>query len=84
MLQYFHEWDNVNGSTKQSTFFNKLNLFLEYCYLFGLVVVYIYYAIVHACVFHENLEFLPLMAVSVYCAVGVIYCWLKFLMYSFF
>ncbi|KAJ3062231.1 glycosyl transferase [Podochytrium sp. JEL0797] len=46
---------------------------LETLYVYGLAIVYVYSEFVHEIVFSGRLEFLPLMVVSVYCAVGVVY-----------
>ncbi|KAI9209742.1 glycosyl transferase [Polychytrium aggregatum] len=52
----------------------------ESVYLLGMVVLQIYAEVIHPLLFCHlvNLEFLPLMAVSVYSAVGVMYAWFRF------
>lgn len=52
--------------------------FLETVYLFGLAPLCLYENVVHDLLnLHKTYPFLPLMATSVYCAVGVVYCWLR-------
>ncbi|KAI8609501.1 glycosyl transferase [Chytriomyces sp. MP71] len=47
---------------------------LERLYLYGMVPVYVYAEVLHPLMFTDGwLEFLPLMLVSVYCGVGVLY-----------
>ncbi|ORY33541.1 dolichyl pyrophosphate Glc1Man9GlcNAc2 alpha-1,3-glucosyltransferase [Rhizoclosmatium globosum] len=50
----------------------QLNI-LERLYVYGMGPLYIYAELVHPFVFGSRLEFLPLMLVSVYCSVGVLY-----------
>lgn len=51
----------------------------ERAYLYGLVVVALFECCLHSLVDPSNrLPFLPLLVMSVYCAVGVIYVWLLF------
>lgn len=52
---------------------------LETLYLGGLAAVYAFYAFGHRLVFGERLEFLPLMLLSTYTALGVVYSWLLLL-----
>eukprot|EP00050_Salpingoeca_kvevrii_P015916 m.51117 g.51117 ORF g.51117 m.51117 type:complete len:507 (+) comp6588_c0_seq2:1-1521(+) len=49
---------------------------LEKVYLAGIVVLQVFVGIVHPLVFGQRLPFLPLLATSAYCAVGVLYAWL--------
>ncbi|RKO92977.1 glycosyl transferase [Blyttiomyces helicus] len=51
--------------------------FLERSYLWGLVVVELYAEVGHSLLFPNRLEFLPLMLVSVYCAIGVLWGWIR-------
>nr|CAD7423113.1 unnamed protein product [Timema monikensis] len=51
----------------------------ESLYLLGLVPLFIYECFVHPLSgLDATLPFLPLMLTSVYCAVGISYCWLKY------
>jgi alpha-1,3-glucosyltransferase len=88
VLQHLHGWDKetTDGGTNNQTrsFYETFVHAVELCYLIGLVVVYAYYAVLHGYLFGGKLEFLPLLAVSLYCAFGVIYCWLKFVVFSLF
>lgn len=61
--------------------FPLLNIF-ESLYLLGLVPLFIYDNFVHYLLgFSDRLPFLPLMLTSVYCSIGVIYCWIKYYLY---
>jgi alpha-1,3-glucosyltransferase len=52
---------------------------VESVYLLGIVPLEAYCMFVHSYFgLADKLPFLPLMLTSVYCAVGVVYCWLKF------
>lgn len=52
--------------------------FFESIYIYGLCVCEIYCSILHRFMpFAEKLKFLPLMIMSVYCALGVSWAWLK-------
>lgn len=52
---------------------------LEWLYLFGLIALQLYYSVGHRLLGLEaRLPFLPLMLISVYSSVGVIYTWLVF------
>eukprot|EP00249_Psilotum_nudum_P017345 c26274_g1_i3 orf=766-1647(+) len=46
-------------------------------YLFGMIGVEIYGVIIHPVLFKQKLPFLPLMFISVYCALGMLYSWIK-------
>lgn len=52
----------------------------ESLYLVGIIPLEIYNSIIHHHILglYEKLPFLPLMLTSVYCAIGVTYCWIKF------
>lgn len=55
---------------------------LESLYLCGLVPLFVYDNFVHYFLgLSERLPFLPLMLTSVYCSLGVIYCWFKYYLY---
>jgi len=43
-------------------------------YLTGLPLLQLFYSIIHPLVFKERLPFLPLLFISVYSAVGVLFC----------
>jgi alpha-1,3-glucosyltransferase len=53
----------------------------EIVYLVGLILVEVYGQFLHKAVFKEALPFLPLMMTSVYCALGMLYMWMKQFMY---
>lgn len=44
-------------------------------YLVGLVVVEIWGQFLHPIIFGDGLPFLPLMMISIYCALGMLYSW---------
>ncbi|KAF6134144.1 hypothetical protein GIB67_013541 [Kingdonia uniflora] len=46
------------------------------CYLLGLFVVEIWGQLLQSYIFGDRFPFLPLMLVSIYCAVGIMYSWL--------
>lgn len=46
-------------------------------YLYGIVLVEIYGEFVHSRVFGDRLPFLPLLLISDYCALGLLYAWIK-------
>lgn len=53
--------------------------FCERLYLFGLIIPFIYeYILQYILHFDKKLPFLPLLLISVYCSIGVIYFWLKY------
>ncbi|KAK6143012.1 hypothetical protein DH2020_023360 [Rehmannia glutinosa] len=45
-------------------------------YLFGLLIVEIWGQFLHHIIFGDRLPFLPLMMISIYCALGMIYSWI--------
>lgn len=53
-----------------------LNL-LEWTYLFGLVVVVVFDTVFPWIAILQRFTFLPLMIYSIYCSLGLIYCWLR-------
>lgn len=58
---------------------------LESLYLCGLVPLFIYDNFIHYFLgLSDRLPFLPLMLTSVYCSLGVIYCWFKYYLYFLF
>ncbi|XP_030751587.1 probable dolichyl pyrophosphate Glc1Man9GlcNAc2 alpha-1,3-glucosyltransferase isoform X2 [Sitophilus oryzae] len=66
--------------------FNKLALpllsTLESAYIIGLAGVFLYENVVHQVLrLDKRLPFLPLMLTSVYCALGILYCWCKYYIY---
>lgn len=50
---------------------------VELIYVMGLIAVQCYTSIVHTLAFGNRYEFLPLMLTSVYCALGIMYGWLR-------
>lgn len=61
-----------------------LNIF-ESVYLMGLCLPFIYEIFFHSFLgLNINFPFLPLMITSVYCAVGVLYAWIKYNIYFIF
>lgn len=55
---------------------------IESLYLLGLIAVFLYEHVIHNFLgFDEILPFLPLMLTSLYCSVGVVYCWLRYYVY---
>lgn len=54
----------------------------ESLYVLGLIPVFIYESVIHDLLgLNKVLPFLPLMLTSVYCAVGITYCWLHYYWY---
>ncbi|KAL5973715.1 hypothetical protein ACLOJK_030371 [Asimina triloba] len=49
---------------------------IEVIYLLGMVGVEIWGQFLHPYFFHDKLPFLPLMLISIYCAMGMIYSWI--------
>ena len=47
----------------------------EAAYLLGLVAVHAFYSIIHPLILAPAFPFLPLLVYSVYCALGIVYCW---------
>ncbi|CAG2253331.1 ALG8 [Mytilus edulis] len=57
---------------------------LETLYLLGIVPLEIYNSIIHPVLgLDQRLPFIPLMLTSVYCAIGIMYCWIKFYILTF-
>lgn len=55
---------------------------LESVYLCGLIPLFIYDNFIHNFLgLSALLPFLPLLLTSVYCSIGVIYCWFKYYLY---
>ena len=54
----------------------------EKVYLVGFMAVFIYSEVLHWVLFANSLEFLPLMMISTYSSVGLIYSWLKFYLFT--
>ncbi|ONK71805.1 uncharacterized protein A4U43_C04F12580 [Asparagus officinalis] len=61
--------------SKDSDQENILIGWVGFCYLFGLVFIEIWGQILHPYLFGSKLQFLPLMLISVYCAIGMMYSW---------
>jgi len=53
---------------------------LEYLYIFGFVFVQLYYSLIHDLIFGARLPFLPLLIISEYCFIGLI--WVYFNCYA--
>lgn len=54
---------------------------MELNYLFGLILLQCYTGFIHDLVFGvDRLQFLPLMATSLYCAIGIVYGWSYFML----
>lgn len=65
---------------KQSmTFALPLLSKLESMYIVCLIFLFIYENVIHTLLgWKDKYPFLPLMLTSVYCAIGVFYCWVKY------
>lgn len=50
----------------------------ETVYILGLVPLFVYEHVLHQLLLGQSLPFLPLLLTSVYCAVGMTYCWVIF------
>ncbi|RNA17987.1 dolichyl glycosyltransferase, partial [Brachionus plicatilis] len=56
---------------------------IELVYLSLIIILELYNSILHFVLsFDKKLPYLPLMITSVYCSIGIIYSWLKFLIFS--
>ncbi|CAH1107172.1 unnamed protein product [Psylliodes chrysocephalus] len=52
---------------------------IESFYLMGLIGIFLYENVVHVCLgLNNKLPFLPLMITSVYCSIGVVYCYIYY------
>lgn len=70
---------NIHNSQSRGYLQLPLLTALESVYLFGIVPLEVYNSFLHPYLgLTERLPFLPLLLTSVYCAVGVAYCWLRF------
>lgn len=49
---------------------------IEKSYLVGLLVVEIWGQLLHSIFFGERLPFVPLMLISIYCGLGIVYSWI--------
>ena len=47
----------------------------EQAYLGGLVMIEVYNQCIHPLLFKASLPFVPLMLISIYCALGMLYFW---------
>ncbi|XP_076467926.1 dolichyl pyrophosphate Glc1Man9GlcNAc2 alpha-1,3-glucosyltransferase-like [Babylonia areolata] len=75
---------NIHGSQSRSYLQLPLLSMLESVYLLGIIPLETYNSFVHHYLgLTERLPFLPLLLTSVYCAVGVSYCWLRFYLLMF-
>lgn len=51
----------------------------ESLYVLGLLPLFFYDNVIHMALgLNKSLPFLPLMMTSVYCSVGVVYCWIRY------
>lgn len=50
----------------------------EYLYIILLPFATIYEALLHKLLFGDKMPFLPLAFTSIYCAIGVTYCWIYY------
>ncbi|XP_066590081.1 dolichyl pyrophosphate Glc1Man9GlcNAc2 alpha-1,3-glucosyltransferase isoform X2 [Prorops nasuta] len=57
-------------------FKDKLLCTHEWLYVSSLPMFTIYETLIHKCLFGKKLPFLPLALTSIYCAIGVTYCWI--------
>lgn len=56
---------------------------LEDCYIHGLVIIPIYEHLIGWLTgLNEKLPFLPLLMYSTYCAIGVLYCFIRYYLYA--
>ncbi|ELT88001.1 hypothetical protein CAPTEDRAFT_4725 [Capitella teleta] len=79
----FSSLQAVYGGKQSWLRFPLLNFF-ESIYLLGLIPLEFYCSAVHSLLgLSERLPFIPLLMTSCYCAVGVIYAWLKFYCVAF-
>ena len=53
---------------------------IEKIYLVGIVIVEVWGQLLHPLILGDKLPFIPLMMVSIYCAIGVMYSWIWQLM----
>lgn len=49
---------------------------IEKIYLIGIIVVELWGQFLHSLVLGDKFPFVPLMLISIYCAIGVIYSWI--------
>lgn len=55
---------------------------LESMFLLGLPLLFLYENVIHSAFgLSQTLPFLPLMLTSVYCSLGIFYCWLRYYIY---
>ena len=64
---------NPNGAAKKEGFFIGG---IEKSYLVGLLVVEIWGQFLHPLIFGDKLPFVPLMLISIYCGLGIMYSWI--------
>lgn len=54
----------------------------ESIYVLGLIPIFIYESVLHDLFgLNKIFPFLPLMLISLYCSVGIIYCWINYYVY---
>ncbi|XP_015430421.1 PREDICTED: probable dolichyl pyrophosphate Glc1Man9GlcNAc2 alpha-1,3-glucosyltransferase [Dufourea novaeangliae] len=59
-------------------FKQRLLYYHEHLYVVTLPLLTIYETMLHKLIFNDRLPFLPLAVTSIYCAIGVTYCWLLY------
>ncbi|KAL5560624.1 hypothetical protein UlMin_036835 [Ulmus minor] len=72
---------STNGTTSKATLEKKredgFNIgWIEKSYLVGIIIVELWGQFLHPLLLGNKLPFLPLMLISIYCALGVIYSWI--------
>lgn len=72
-VDQFGSEGSLSKEVKKSGFVIGL---IERSYLAGLVVVEIWGQFLHPLIFGDKLAFVPLMLISVYCALGITYSWI--------
>ncbi|MCO5584588.1 hypothetical protein L7F22_038519 [Adiantum nelumboides] len=70
--------DKVNSKEKEIWVHLSIS---KLVFIFGLILVEVYNQMLHHLIFNEKLPFLPLMMISVYCSVGMLYLWIKQLIF---
>lgn len=68
---------NSNGDASKEGFSIG---WIEKSYLVGIVIVELWGQFFHHLILGDKLPFIPLMLISIYCAIGVIYSWIWQLM----
>ncbi|CAG0919684.1 unnamed protein product [Notodromas monacha] len=79
ILEEIHGWGRCDEAGKKRWEWSDV---FDFAFLLGAVGVAFYYSLLHGYLFEDRMEFLPLMLVSAYCAVGVIYSYIRFLIFA--